>query len=499
MNRLYHALLGESTNTYASMRLWFIRGLGFIYFIAFLIVFHQSAALWGRNGLLPIDPFAERVIQHFGRTDLAFWKLPSLFYFFSADSAMPIMGVLGMLGGALLMWGWANSLLLLTLWLLQMSFVNSGQLFYGYGWETLLLETTFLAIFLVPLWHGNLRASNFAPPRVALLGFRWLLFRLMFGAGLIKLRGDSCWWDLTCLVYHYETQPNPHPLSYFFHLMPVPFHKAGVLFNHFVELIVPFGFFGSRRWRHLAGGLTAIFQITLILSGNLAWLNWLTLIIAFTCFDDSFFQRLGLASTRIQEALVSSRERMARTLTYAVLALALLSLSVAPLLNLFRSNQAMNTSYDQWHIVNSYGAFGSVGKERNVVVISGSMDQLNWQEYEFPCYQGPETRRPCLITPYHYHLDWQMWFSSMRPRLGEEWLLRLAVRLLENDPSTTGLIAKNPFASQPPRFIKMDLYNFRFADWSVWPSRWWERKFLNPYMGPISLDRPEIQSYRSPR
>ena len=159
-----------------------------------------------------------------------------------------------------------------------MSFAHVGQIFYGYGWDILLLETGFLAIFLAPLWRLGPFPARTPPSPVVIVLLRWLIFRLMLGAGLIKLRGDPCWRDLTCLVFHYETQPNPNPLSWWFHQLPPWFHKLEVLFNHLVELVAPFFVFGPRRARHVAGGLMVLFQVLLILSGNLSFLNWLTLV-----------------------------------------------------------------------------------------------------------------------------------------------------------------------------------------------------------------------------
>ena len=92
---------------------------------------------------------------------------------------------------------------------------TSGSVWYGFGWESLLLEAGFLAIFLGQRRRRRRRCSM-------LWLLRWLLFRVEFGAGLIKLRGDPCWRDLTCLDYHHETQPMPGPLSWFFHRLPKP-------------------------------------------------------------------------------------------------------------------------------------------------------------------------------------------------------------------------------------------------------------------------------------
>src|SRR5262249_48804626 len=188
---------------------------------------------------------------------------------------------IAILGGA------TNAVLMAGQWFLYMSFVHIGQLFYGYGWETITLEAGFLAIFLCPIRSIRPNPSGYSAPKIVIRVYRWMLFRVMFGAGLIKIRGDECWRDLTCLAYHYETQPIPNPISWYLHHMPMGFHKAGCLFNHFCELIVPWFYFAPRRLRHAAGIFTILFQSILILSGNLSFLNWLTIVIAIPCFDDA--------------------------------------------------------------------------------------------------------------------------------------------------------------------------------------------------------------------
>lgn len=241
---------------------------------------------------------------------------------------------------------------------------------------------------------------------------RWLVFRVMLGAGRIKLRGDACWQDLTCLVTYYETQPVPHFLSWYLHSMPTWFHRLGVAFNHFVELFVSWFAFGPRRVRHLAGGVLVLFQWTLIASGNLSFLNWLTILPALACFDDTLWRRV------LPRRLVDASERARgqsrpsrchnRTISALVVVVALLS--VAPLRNLFAREQVMNTSFGRLHLVNSYGAFGRVGRTRNEVVLQGTRDEVltedtDWREYEWKCKPSDPRRRPCWITPYHYRLD----------------------------------------------------------------------------------------------
>jgi hypothetical protein len=480
--------------------------LGLLYLNVFAIIFFQGLALWGKYGLLPIGEFAKAVEGHFGDRLSSVLELPSLFYFIPFDSTFYVLTVLALVLSVVLILGYANFFFLFVLWILQLSFVNSGQLFYSYGWETQILELTFLAFFFVPFLNPNLKTTSTPPSRVVIWAMRWELFRLMLGAGLIKIRGDECWRDLTCLVYHYETQPNPNPLSYFYHHMPTWFHYGGVLFNHFIELIVPFAFFGPKHLRRLAGVLAAVFQIILISSGNLAWLNWLTLAMCLVCFDDEFLMKIAtLFNTRIKgfSAKLSAGESQtrARTAILCLFTAVVLGMSLAPSYNLVRSDQAMNTSYSSWHFINSYGAFGSVGKERGEVIIEGTddsviTDQTVWREYEFHCAPGDVTRMPCLVSPYHYHLDWQIWFSGMRSELQEEWLFRLAVRLLESDEKVTALFRENPFPDHPPQFIRMELYRYNFSDLKEWPRTWWKRERVAEYMPAISLTTPMAEHFR---
>lgn len=487
----------SASESYSLTRSLLIRGLGFIYGVVFLILFDQAPLLWGRQGLLPMTIYNQWFLQMSKGEWTAFWQAPSLFYFFEPDKIFTVVSLLGMLGGLLMMAGVANALLLMALWFLQLSFVNSGQLFYGYGWEILLLEVTVLCSFLVPLWNVRWSTSSYSPPTVVIWALRWTLFRLMLGAGLIKIRGDSCWTDLSCLVYHYETQPNPHPLSYFFHHLPELVQQVSVLFNHLVELVAPFGLFGPRRVRYASGVIMALFQGLLILSGNLAWFNWLTLVLCLSAFDDAFFQRWGLFGAGAGLHKSMNVRPLGQRLLLVGFAMAVAFFSYNPIVNLFSPQQAMNTSYNQWHLINSYGAFGAIGKERFGIVVAGSDDGVQWKEYQFPCATDSAAKQPCLITPYHLHLDWQMWFSAMRPQIQEEWLLRLAIRLLENNEEVKRAFTLNPFADSAPRWIKMDLYRYRFAAWQEWPEAWWNREWVRTYLPPIHLQNPDVQAYRS--
>ena len=230
MNLIKKLLRGDR---YWLTRLVLQRGLALVYLIAFIAVIHQFNPLLGEHGLLPVPRFVRKS---------ASLMSPSIFFWFPKDFAFDLFGWVGIALSLFALSGFSerfgNTVSAATwflLWVIYLSYVNVGQTFYGFGWETLLLEAGFLAIFL--------GCRKTTPPLLVILLYQWLLFRLMFGAGLIKLRGDSCWRDLTCLNYFYETQPMPNPLSWYFHWQPEWFHKLCVLFNHFTELVVPFAYF----------------------------------------------------------------------------------------------------------------------------------------------------------------------------------------------------------------------------------------------------------------
>jgi hypothetical protein len=331
---------------------------------------------------------------------------------------------------------------------------------------------------------------------------RWVLFRLMFGAGMIKIRGDSCWTDFTCLAFHYETQPNPNPLSWLLHQAPIGFHRAGVAFNHMVELIVPWGVFGPARVRHVAGAMTVAFQTMLILSGNLSFLNWLSIAVTLACFDDSLLSKITPARirTRVHALYAERTTSAAQRWATGMLAALVLVLSYAPIVNLLSPRQAMNTSFDPLHLVNSYGAFGSVGRERDEVIIEGTRDaqpgpNARWLEYEFPCKPGDVRRRPCVITPYHYRLDWQMWFAALGDLSREPWLGNLAYKLLRAEPAVRALLAYDPFGADPPRYVRAERYRYRFTRLGEHTDAWWSRTHLGPYLQPVSLDSAPLRAF----
>lgn len=476
-----HAAMGWfSAPEYWLGRLVLQRGTAAIYVIAFVSAAVQFRALIGEHGMLPVPRFLA------GQT---FWRTPSLFHFRYSDRLFAGICWLGatlaaaiVLGAADLAPLWAAMLMWLTLWLLYLSIVNVGQTWYGFGWESLLLETGFLMIFL-----GNDRV---APPVLTLWMARLLLFRVEFGAGLIKMRGDPCWRDLTCLYYHHETQPMPGPLSWFFHHLPKPLHRIEVAGNHFAQLVVPFGLFAPQPVAGVAAAIIVVTQLWLVASGNFAWLNWLTIILAFSAIDDWLPARLVPVPAHPGMSVPPSWFA-ALVLMFTI---AVLFMSYWPVRNMLSSRQRMNMSFNPFHLVNTYGAFGSIGRVRHEVVIEGTgASQINgqtaWKEYEFKGKPGGVRRLPRQWSPYHLRLDWLMWFAAISPGYAQRWLTPFLQRLLRGDPATLRLLRHNPFPDSPPRYVRAQLYEYRFTTWAELrrDRAWWHRTLVGTYVRPMTL------------
>ncbi|MBZ3879568.1 Lipase maturation factor 1 [Sciurus carolinensis] len=756
--------------TFWLTRIVLLRALAFVYSVAFLVALHQNKQLIGDRGLLPCRAYLKSVQHYFqGQGAWGAWSYaPTVIWLLDwsdMDFNLDLLAVLGLgISCFVLMTGCANMILMAALWGLYLSLVNVGQVWYSFGWESQLLETGFLGIFLCPWWTLSRLPRHTPTSRIVLWGFRWLIFRIMLGAGLVKIRGDQCWRDLTCLDFHYEatwktngrgcgklprgslqthdraewlcvdsvgtwahtrphcsqgscrvatpgftlplwaarspssvgraaglgltgpagrastrcwvgrrlargqlsacptsrrpcakkspraprpalfsggggsseaadaprwvpgrsagrggrglrcgkrtvlpvpasfvllvfflstrlgggqqrrllsgerveaapsgpgrdpaaaplspvlcrgprpalqlllgsqpaepgrgpapaglwprkpgtilleTQPVPSPLAYFLHRTPWWVHRFEVLGSHFLELLVPFFLFLGRRMCILHGVLQILFQVALILSGNVSFLNWLTIVPSLACFDDASLGFLfpsgpaGLKDRvlRLQDGEASGAQpqprhvgRAVRSVVHLSLGILVACLSLPVVLNLLSAKQVMNATFSSLRIVNSYGAFGSITKERTEVILQGtaspnaSAPGAVWEDYEFKCKPGDPWRRPCLLSPYHYRLDWLMWLAAFQTYEHNEWILHLAGKLLANDAQALSLLASSPFEGRaPPRWIRAEHWRYRFSlpgGRHAAEGKWWVRRRIGPYFPPLRLQ--DLEGY----
>lgn len=466
---------------YAFMRMVFERSMGALFFVAFLSAFNQGKALLGEKGLLPVPEFLKLT---------NFKEMPSLFHWKYSDQILHMVCIVGMLLSLAATFGLTadvpillHMVIWLTIYFLYLSIVNVGQDFYSFGWETMILEVGYFTAFMGPSWV--------TPSWIPILILRWMLFRTEMGAGLIKLRGDSCWRDLTCLYYHHETQPLPNPLSRFFHHGPKWFHRFGVVFSHFCQLVAPVGLFFPQPVAMIAAGFLIVHQLILVVSGNYSWLNWLTIVLGFLAIPD--FVPVETVARPLWFEIVQ----------YVVLAQAVW-LSIPPAKNLCSSRQYMNYCWNRWHLVGAYGAFGSVTKERYEVVIEGTssdnvFDESEWKEYGFRGKPVELDRIPPVVAPYHLRLDWMIWFlpftvmvsgKSIYVRGHRMYFIRLMLQLLENNKELLKLFRRNPFPDSPPKFVRAKFYQYHFTTSAEKreTGNIWKREYLGEFCPALSLD-----------
>ncbi|MDD7940231.1 lipase maturation factor family protein [Actinomycetospora lutea] len=460
---------------------WVVQHLvALVYVLAFTVALAQFRPLIGERGLTPIPRFLART---------SFRRHPSLFHLRYSDTLFRLVAGTGLvlavaalagatdvlpLGAGIALWS--------LLWVLYLSIVTVGQVWYGFGWESLLLEAGFLVTFLGP--------ADVAPPAPILWLLVWLLFRVEFGAGLIKMRGDPCWRDLTCLDYHHETQPLPSPTSWWFHHLPRPLHRVEVVANHVTQLGVPFLLFAPQPVASIAAAVVVVTQGWLVSSGNFAWLNLLTISLAFAAVDDSWW-RLPLPAPGPIPTWFA--------VVVLAVTLLMLALSVWPVLNMASGRQLMNAGITPVHLGNSYGAFGSVTREREEVVLEGtddpaggdSPDTVVWREYDFRAKPGDPYRRPPQVAPYHRRLDWLMWFAPLAPRMARSWLPALLDRLLAADAPTLRLLRRDPFQGERPAWVRARLYRYRFTTRAERreTGAWWHRELIGDYLPARTLPR----------
>jgi hypothetical protein len=467
----------------------FLRLLGVVYLAAFVSLWEQIDGLIGSRGILPVGEFLAAVHRAIGAE--AYWRLPTLCWLLPGDPGLHALCGAGVFLSALLILGFTPGPVLVGLWACYLSLTGAGQIFLGYQWDALLLETGFLAIFYAPwrLWPWP--AWEPAPPPL----MRWLLFRLMFTSGVAKLvSGDPTWRDFTALEYHYETQPLPAWTSWYLHQMPGWFQRISVLLTFVLEIGVPVLLFAGRRCRHWACVGIILLQVLIALSGNYGFFNLLSIALCVSQLDDCVFFE-SIRARMLGPPREHGSEDLFRMLPLLAVAALLFLLSLVP----FLEATGLTQHWPNWltktsdvaasfHVANRYGLFAVMTRDRPEIVIEGSNDGEKWLAYEFRWKPGDVRRRPELITPHMPRLDWQMWFAALGDFRENPWLFHFLARLLEGEEQVLALLANNPFPDRPPRFLRAMPYRYRFTDTEgrAQTGAWWQREFIRSYSPVLS-------------
>ncbi len=520
--------------TYFWARRWFLRMLGLIYLIAFVSLWVQVDGLVGSNGMSPVSQFLPAVRQQVGSD--AYFLLPTLCWFDSSNTFLHFLCGGGVVLSLLLIFGVAPAVPLALLFIFYLSLTIGGQVFFNFQWDVLLLEAGFLSIFLAPwrlwprdlLWRpgpsalARLRRDKAIPTtattpvtaspvsRAGLFLLKFLLFKLMLMSGVVKLTsGDDSWgwvnhsfhWSaLTALDYHYWSQPLPTIFSWWADKTPEWFKHFSVAFCLVVEIIAPFFIWAPRRPRLVAAGLMIFLQMVIALTGNYCFFNLLTIALCFLLIDDSVVGTDRRAVRPRVAGAPGGRALPDRLCQYAAIAVIVVTFPINAWLifSAFKPQSRppgrLANFYEQleaFRIVNGYGLFRVMTKDRSEIVIEGSADGINWAPYEFKWKPGDVKRAPGWCAPHQPRLDWQMWFAALETPEQNPWLIGLIVRLLEGSRDVTGLLAHNPFPDKPPSYIRAMFYRYRFTNSEEHrqTGAWWKRQELREYLPTISRDQ----------
>lgn len=489
----------QAHHDYILTRWLFLRLLGVVYLVAFASLWPQIPGLIGRNGILPAGEFLASV---WAPTEAQrFLLVPTLAWFNASDGFLLLMCGAGVVFSLLLILGVLPVPVLSLLWALYLSLFSVGQVFLGYQWDVLLLETGFLAIFFAPLQVLPGVPREAPPSHTVLWLFRLLAFRLMFFSGAVKVAsGDPTWRNLSALSFHYETQPLPTPLAWYAHQLPLWFHTVSSAMMFLIELLVPFLIFAPRRPRIVGAGLLASLQLLIMLTGNYAFFNLLSIALCVLLLDDTFLGRflpLRLRNRFAGPERPVQPSHMRRWLTVPLAAL-ILFLSLVHIAYRYiadvpvpRPALEVMQQLAPFHIVNSYGLFAVMTTSRPEIIVEGSNDGKTWLAYEFPYKAGDLERAPRWVAPHQPRLDWQMWFAALNPpwegQLSYGWFDAFMLRLLQGSPEVLALLESNAFPDAPPRYIRAQLYNYHYTNAGNANGAWWQRELQGLYFPATTL------------
>jgi hypothetical protein len=437
----------------------FTKLLGAVYLIAFASLWPQILGLVGASGVAPAVETMSSMRADYGWR--VYLDVPSLFWFAKTDWALEALCALGCLAALFLLLGVLVRTAAVAAYVLYLSLVAVGQPFTGFQWDALLLEVGFLAIFA---------GSPLLP-----LAFRFLLFRLMFESGLVKLTSnDVNWRNLHALRYHFYTQPLPTPAAYYAQQTPNWLLDFLTLTALLIELLVPFFVFVPwRQVRRIAVGLLILLQVVIAVTGNYAFFNLLTIALCLWGLDDGFFDGW-------------KNWRLVRPVRFP----SLLKWPVAGLIGLGALNVVgiQLPFIESLQIVNPYGLFAVMTTSRTELVVEGSDDGMEWKSYSFRYKPGDVKRGLPLVAPYQPRLDWQMWFAALGRPQSNPWVQTLVYRLLLGEPEVLHLLEPAPFKI-PPRTIRIQAYDYSFSteqerrrDGIVW-----RRTLIGSWSGPLAI------------
>ena len=386
-------------HSHALTRWAYLRLLGFVIILAFYNASLEITQLIGENGILPLQMFLDALQERFGNE--SYFIFPTFSWLDSGNTFLKVQCWLGVLSGVLLVFNIFPRTTLIFSTALYLSIATVGRDFYNFQWDSLLIETTFVSIFLAPWGFRPGITDDDKANTISIWLVRWLVFRLMFLSGLVKLlSGDTTWRDFSALEYHHLTQPLPTAIAWWLHKMPSFLHRLSVAVMFFVELIVPFCVFGPRKFRKFAFWAFTFLMIGIGVSGNYTFFNILSIVLFVTLLDDGYVrkfvpQRLR-SSERTENGVGKIWLKVVKGAAVIILALSLIQISFLVVSHKgYRDGAGLMMKYvGRFRLVNHYGLFAVMTRSRPEILIQGSDDGIEWKDYQLKYKPGALDRAP---------------------------------------------------------------------------------------------------------
>jgi len=486
-------------------RWFFLRMLGLIYFSAFYSLLFQIKGLLGPSGILP----AEDYLQAIAGSPYHAWRLwfaPSLFWLGASDRALMVVMWAGLIASVLIVVNvWPRAALFVS-FICFLSFVGTARDFSGYQSDGMLLESGFISLFFAPA--GFLPGLGRAHPasRASLYMLRWEWFRIYFESGVAKIAsGDQSWRHFTAMDDYYQNAPLPTWVGWYVGHLPHWFHASAVFYTLAVELVLVFLLFLPRRFRIACFWIVGPFQISIILTGNYTFLNYLVFLLGFLLLDDRFVewivpQRIrGLVDRKQAEASIDAstpekwqavwRRRLApvRMAIAGVCFLSVFYVSATLLIWMFAPTLPLPAKpvqvLEPFRIADQYGLFARMTHARYEIEFQGSPDGATWTSYPFRYKPQDQNKAPGIYAPYQPRFEWNLWFASLGTWPEYRFVVWTEERLLMSDPDVLALFARNPFANAPPRQVRAVIYQYWFTDMKTKREQglWWRRELIGDY------------------
>ena len=464
--------------------------------VAFASIWVQWRGLIGPSGILPAGQFLAAARGQLGGR--ALFDVPTLCWLFGAGRFVDVLCLLGICLSLLLLAGFAPAACLGLIWAFHLSLVSVGQIFFDFQWDALLLESTLISIWLVPWTLGRPRGPH-DPPKLARYLAWWLLFRLMFLSGLVKLTsGDPTWRNLTALAFHYQTQPLPSPLAWYFQQFPQWLQKLSCAVMFAVELLAPLCIPGPRAVRHAAMASLIALQVLIALTGNYAYFNLLSIGLCLACIDDAWWLRMrwragGTPDNGGRNPVPAFRPWPTLLRWFAALSVGVTFFESAAAVSRGAASsplvRAVASAVGPFRSFNDYGLFAVMTTERPELVFEGSEDGNDWREYRLPFKPGDLAHRPRWVAPYQPRLDWQLWFAALESPENNPWVGTVCARILQNDRDILGLFSTNPFPDHAPHLVRVVRYQYEFTSYAerATTGNWWRRTPIDFYIPAVSL------------